>query len=428
MNLQVEPLDTHEVRMTIGIDAADVEKARRDTARSLGRQIRIPGFRPGNAPMNLVISAMGGESAFMSEVANTLANTFYPKALDASKIEPYGPGAIEDVKNDPFALIAKVPLEPTVSLTDYASIRVPVAPIEVTGEEVEKELEAIRENNAVIEMVERPAQMGDQVEAQIVGKDGEEIVFSNSARRGVVVDPEKFGLPGIAEALVGMSANDHKHVDIVMPDDFETEALRGKTVDVHIEVSRVSSRTLPEIDDALAQAASSFGTLEELRADLHKQITNYKQRQADSDYAVAVLDAFSDKADVKYPPQFVNDRLDALLSEYKEDVERDTQVPWAEFLRITGRTEAQVRDELRPQAERRGRRGLVMRELGRIETLGVSDEEIASEVESTALRYGPRQGEVRKLLANEDQRDNVRNNLLSNKVIARMVAIARGEG
>ncbi len=427
MNLQVEPLDTHEVRLTITVEEDVLNKARRDTARNLAKQVRIPGFRPGMAPMAAVVRAVGGEEAFNAEVIDQVAREVYPKALDASGIEPYGPGAIEEVKQDPYQLIARIPLEPAVDLKDYKSVRQPFPEITVNDEEIEQQLQYLREENAVVQQVERPAELGDLVEANIVGHTDEEEVFRSNNRRGVVVEDERFGIPGLAGLIVGMSAGENKEGSITLPDDFGVEPLRNKEVHVHIDVQRVSSRALPEINDELAQAASSFASLSELRDDLRKNLVNYKERQATQEYAVQVLDAFTESAEVKYPPQFIEDRLNDYFDEFKDDIRTQEGMPFDEWLKLQGKTEQDVKAELRVTAEARGKRGLVMREFGRAENLNVSDEEVALEVEMTAMRYGQRQDEVRKLLAQQDTRSTVKNNILSNKVMDRMVKIAKGE-
>ncbi len=427
MNLQVEPLDTHEVRLTITVDEDVLNKARRDTLKNLSKQVRIPGFRPGMAPQAAVIRAIGGEEVLNAEVVDQVAREVYPKALDASGIEPYGPGAIEEVKQEPYQLIARIPLEPAVDLKDYKSIRVPFPEITVTEDEIEQQLQYLREENAVVQQVERPAELGDLVEADIHGHIEAEEVFHTSSRRGVVVDDERFGVPGLAAMIVGMSAGDQKEDSLTLPDDFGVEPLRGKEVHVHIDVKRVSSRALPEVNDELAQAGSSFGTLAELREDLRKNLHNFKERQTTQDYAVTVLDTFTELADVKYPPQFVEDRLNDYFTEFKEDIREHEGMPFDEWLKLQGKTEKEVRDELRATAETRGKRGLVMRQVGIAENLNVSDDEIAMEVEMTAMRYGQRQDEVRKLLSQQDTRGTVKNNILSNKVMERMVKLAKGE-
>jgi trigger factor len=299
--------------------------------------------------------------------------------------------------------------------------------VEVTEQELEDNLNAIREEHAVVTEVERPVEMGDLIEGTISGMIGDEEVFRSQARRGMVVDPKRMNVPGLADAAVGVGTGDHKVVELTMPDDYENEELRGKTITVHIDVTRVSSRALPEANDELAQTASAFSTYAEMVEDVRKQIAAYKQRQADSEYSLQVLDAFAALAEVKAPPAFFEDRLTDLVQDMKEDVKRDFGLPWEEYLTMQSKTESSIRDELRPQAEMRGKRGLVMRELGQIEAVTVTDDEVAAEVEGTALRYGSRQSEVRKLLADRDTRASVRNNLLSGKVMGRMVAIAKGE-
>lgn len=429
MNLQVDPLDTHEVRLTITVEDETVNKARRETARELAKQVRIPGFRPGHAPMAAVIRAIGGEQAFDAEVVDRVARDVYPKALDEAQIEAYGPGQIEDVKQSPYQLIARIPLEPKVDLKDYKSIRLSAPQIAVTEDEIEQQLQFLREENAVVQLAERPAETGDLVEGTVEGKlrDGDVEVFHLHPRRGFVLDDERIGVPGLAPLIVGMSAGEHKETTLTLPDDFDNESLRGKELAVSIDVERVNSRMLPDISDELAQAASSFATLAELRDDLRQRLSQYKQRQADQEYSVQVLDAFTELADAKYPPAFVDDRLSDLFQDFKEDVKETEGLPFDEWLKVQGKTEQQMRDELRPNAEQRGKRGLVMRELARAEKLNVNDDEIAAEVELTAMRYGNRQAEVRKVLAQEQTRNTVKNNLLSNKVLDQMVKIAKGE-
>lgn len=425
MNLQVENLETHEARLTISVDAADVEKARRATAQDLGKQIRIPGFRPGKAPMNQIIAAMGGEAAFMGEVANKLADDFYPKALAESGLAPYGPGQIEEVKPDPYTIIARVPLEPVILLNDYNAVRVPAPEIVVSEAEIDEQLEAVREENAVIELAERPSELGDLVEATVTGKVDDKEVFRSAQKRGIVLDTVKITIPGLASAMSGLSAGEVRDTQLVMPDDYADEDMRGKTVDVHISMERVSSRRLPELNDELAQAASSFSTLAEMREDIQKQTLAFKQRQADQAYSMAALDAFTDAAHVQAPPAFVEDRLNDLIADHKADIRQDTGMPFEEYLKITGKDEATIREELRPEAARRGKRGLVMREVGLAENIQVTEEDIAQEVEATAMRYGSRQADVRKMLASPESMSSLRNNILSNKVLARMMEIAK---
>ncbi len=425
MDLQVEKLDTHEARITISIPDDVVAKARRDVARKLSKQFRIPGFRPGMAPLNVVIGTVG-QQAFASELADELGSQFYAKAIDEAKVEPYGPGQLEDVKDSPTRLVVLVPLEPVVDLKDYKSIRVPYVEPTVAEEDIESQLQYIREENAVVELAERPAQLGDLIEADIeVTAEDKEVMHNH---RPIVLDEDHIVVPGLAQAIVGMSAGEHKDATVTLPDTLEDESLRGKEAQASIDVKRVSTRTLPEINDELAQAAGSFNTLADLRESIRKQLLDYKIRTAQQQYASQVLDAFASLSTAVYPPVYIEDRLNDMLTELKEDVSRDEHMPFEEWLKMQNKTEAQVREDLRPNAEQRAKKGLVMREVARLENIQVSDTEIASEVERTTQMYGGSGNpEMRRLLMREENVRAMQNNILTNKVMGRMAQIARGE-
>ena len=425
MDLQVEKLDTHEARITINIPDDVLARARRDVARKLSKQFRIPGFRPGMAPINVVIGAVG-EQAFANELADELGSKFYAQAIDEAKVEPYGPGQLEEVKDSPMQLIVRVPLEPVVDLKDYKSIRVPYTPPTVAEDEIESQLQYIREENAIVELAERPAQLGDLVEADVeVTAEGKDVMHNH---RPIVLDDEHIAVPGLAQAIVGMSAGEHKDATVTLPDTIEDESLRGKEAQAAIDVKRVSNRTLPEINDELAQAAGSFSTLADLRESIRKQLTDYKTRAAQQQYASEVLDTFTNLSSVVYPPVYIEDRLNDMVADLKEDVRRDEHMPFEDWLKIQNKTEAQLREDMRANAEQRAKKGLVMREVAHQENIQVSDSEIAAEVERTTQMYGGATNpEMRRLLMRDENVRAMQNNILSNKVLEYMARIGRGE-
>ncbi len=434
MNLQVENLDTHEVRLTIRVEEPLLARARQETARELSRQVRIPGFRPGHAPMAMVIRAIGGEEVFAAEVAERLLKALYPKALDEAGIEPYAPGQIEDIRlnADSPEVVVRVPLEPAVDLKDYRSIRLPFPEVSVSDADVENALQHLREQNAVLALAERPAVEGDAVEMDLLATNQNgEPVFRVRSARPFVLDRQRVPVPGLVDLVLGMSAGEHKETTLTLPEDYEQESLRGQTLQVVIDVRRVNSRTLPDLDDALAQTVGNFNTIDELRQHVRAQLLQEAQEDALAMYRDNVVEAFTTLADVKMPPVFIEERLSKELNEFKDRVRIQTGLPFAEWLKLEDKTEDALREEMRPQVERRARAGLVLARVAEAEGISVTDAEI-NEVLNNYLEDSfederERSEERRKLMRDNNLRRELVTRLLTNRVLDRMVAIARGE-
>jgi trigger factor len=318
-------------------------------------------------------------------------------------------------------------LEPTVDLKDYRSIRLPFPEIVVSEEEIEQELEKLREENAIIQLAERPAAISDLVEVKIEAKhqDSGDLALETEEEILLTTEKEDELLPGLSEFIIGMSAGERKEFALTMPEDVSYDTMRGATLDVTIEVKRVNSRTLPDINDELAQTVGNFTTLAELREDLRQKLAKRKEVEEEKNFAIQALDAFAALAEVRYPPEFIEDQLDKMVEEYFEDIERTLKMPFKEWLKIRNQTVEGVREEMRAIAESRGRRGLVMRALAQAEGLTVSEEEVNARIDYIAGPYS--HAAVKQALNAPDLRRTIEINILSNKVLQRMAQIAKGE-
>ncbi len=433
MNLEVETLDTHEARLTIRVDEPLLAHARREAAKKLSSRVRVPGFRPGHVPLPMLIRAIGGEEVFAAEVAEHLLADLYPKALDQAGIEPYAPGQIEAIHLNATTpeVVVRVPLVPKVDLKDYRSIRLPFPEVSVSEEEVENALQDLRQRHAVVELVERPAAEGDAVEMDLVASDqsGKPVLVVRS-ERFFVLDRQRVNLPEIVDLVVGMSAGEHKEASLTVPEDFEEASLRGQTLKVVIDLRRVNSRTLPGLDDTLAQTVGNFNTLDELRQDVRARLLEEATEEAQALYRESVIEAFIKLADVKMPPVFVEERLDREIQEWREKVSVQTGLPFSEWLKVQGKTEEALREELRPQVERRARIGLLLSQVAASESITVTEAEINEVVNNYLSEFSDNQemrDQERKRLMRGEARKELHIRMLTNRVLERMVAIARGE-
>ena len=430
MNLQVEQLDTNEAKFTINIEQAEYRKAQQTVARKLSKDYRFPGFRPGHAPMNLIVRAVG-EEAFKYEVADELARSLYPKALEESKINPYRQGKIEDVKEDPPQMIIRVELQPVVDLRNYKEIRVAYTEPAVGEDEIQAQLDAMQTENAIVKLVERPAEKGDLIEGKIVAYNAENEAVFDLEEESFVLDEnldKAMHLVGLMDAVIGISAGETRNVRLVVDDAEEDENLRGTEVAVEVRADRVSSRELPPLDDTLAQTVGSFETFADLRADVEKKLADYKKQMAQRDYNDLVVSAFSEEATVIYSPSYLGDRLDEAIEDIKQRTKNEEKMELSDWMKLQGfADEAALRENIKQGVENQAKVNLVLGAVSKAENVIVSGDEIMQEISNVA-QYLNDDKLVRRLMQHQNYINSVYSRKLTSRVLERMSAIAQGNG
>jgi len=265
MKVTTERLDNCQVNVIIEMDAAETEEKLRQTARKLSREFTVPGYRRGRAPFHAVIRVFGRE-AVQQQALEDFGNDLYEKALDEIEYEAYEVGDLQEVEWDPFRMIVQVSIPPEIDLGDYRSVRVPFEPKEVTDEDLEAELQQMRQEFATWVPVERPARMGDQVLMDYHGTADDQPVMDNENYELLLEEGAFHPLPGFHEQVVGMSPGETKTFELVVPKDDDEEKIAGKTATITAQLHAVRERDLPEIDDELAMMVGTYETLDELEA------------------------------------------------------------------------------------------------------------------------------------------------------------------
>ncbi len=426
--LQTEILEQHEALLTVEIAEETIQKAMRKTARRMARQYNIPGFRKGKAPYNVVVR-IAGEETVRQEAAEALLEQIYPQVLKQAEIKPYDQGEIEDFSLEPSVFKIRVPLQPLIDLGDYRNLRREPDPLEVTDEELASELENLRWHNAMLDVVTRPARLGDQATLALLEGvvAGEVVIHDHNVE--VMLDTENFFIaPGFVEALVGMSAGDEKLFPITLPDDFGEEKFQGEVIEFTANVEEVYQRTLPGLDDALASTVGPFGTLEELKDDIRRWMLDYKTDKAADNYMMALVKDLIAIAEVRYPPIMEEEEIDTLLEETKTSVEQRQDMEWEDYLRLQGQTEKQVREKLRPEAVRRMREGLILGKFASEVEVTVTDAEVKEEIRDLLEEAGIQDSkslnpfDPQSAIAN-----NTRQRVLVRKTLDKLELLGRGQ-
>jgi trigger factor len=424
------PLEGREMRLTIEVSQARVESALQQAARQLASQVRIPGFRKGKAPFHIMLRYVGRE-ALLEEALEPLTKDVYEEALHLAGVEPFAQGRVEDIRTDPPPLTLEmiVPLEPVVEIGDYRAVRMDAPRPEVSDEMLNDALQTLREQRAVVEDVERPAQLGDLVTVTVRGRvENQTIIRGDEVE--VILDPESDRPgPGFAQELVGARLGQERTFTLHYPEDHANAQAAGRDVDFHATVHKVQSRFVPPLNDDFARSLEDehVQTALDLRIRMRQQLQESLQRDSDAELGRQVIDKLIEGARIEYPPVLVEREIDDLAASADRDLRLESRLTLDDYLKMQGKTRTAYREELRPRAETRLRRGLALAEVIKQEGLAVTEGEIRQEIDSVSAPLGDSADKFRELLSTPAQQRRIENDLLTNKAVARLVQIAKGQ-
>jgi len=459
LNIQTERLENHTARFTVEVDNERLEKAKRTAAGRLAKRVNIPGFRKGKAPYKVLVSFLG-EGAILEDAVEVLGNEIYKDALDQSEIEPYGPGSLEDFKVEPqptFQFI--VPLQPSVTLGDYRSVRVPYESPAVDDKAVNDAIEGMRERLAVIEESHQPVAAGNRVMVSLTGtfldddpeaadteteaaesaaaeeetedSEPENKVFIQRDEIMFLLTSDREPAPGFSDALVGAAADERREFEITYPDDKEEfQNLSGRHVKFDVTVKKIETMTMPALNDDFAARVTESEekplTLLELRMRTRENLQKTADERAISEYSHHVLHEMIDLSTVAFPEALVEDQIQHLLQHVDSDL-RQRGITLDDYMKITGKTLDDLRSEYREQAVETIEHSLVLQELTKAEQIVVDDARIDEEIEKVVAQFGEQADAFRKFYSRKDARENLRNDLTNRAINDRIAAIAKGE-
>lgn len=433
MTLTIQTAEDTQRQLAVTIEVAEerVQKAMRDTARSLAREVEFPGFRKGKIPYQVLVRRVG-EEALRAEAVEGMLNGVLEEAVEQLDVEFYGQPSLDDMQMEPLVIKLTIPLTPVVKLSDYRSLRQEIVPVEVREEAITESLEHIRTHHEVKEPVDRPAQVGDSVsvsgKGQVVQEDEQGEVIFNEERLEMLMEPEKtFAGTPFVENLVGASAGDEKQFTFTFPETFEDESLAGKEATFNLTVLEVQSRELPAIDDELAKKEGQYETLEELKDVLRKELGQKLEEQNKSERMEGMMNQLLEGVELVYPPAAVHEELDSMINSLKEQA-TSSGWKWEDYLKLQGQTEESLHEEWHERAEDRLRRSLVLRQFIQEEKLSIDQAEVDAALESRLQRFegDDMQQYMRDFFMRGRGRELLLNDVLMSKIQERIDAIYTG--
>ncbi len=446
MNVQTEKLDNHIARLTVEIEPDQLDKAKKKAARRLARHINIPGFRKGKAPYSVIVSRFG-EAPIIEEALDELGNEVYRNALEASEIDPYTSGQLDDFRLDPKpTLVFTVPMQPTVELNTYRDVRVDYELPQVTDENVDDALRRLQEQHALVEQSQSPAALGDRIIADVNGhfvdeddldEEPEPAEHDHSAPihghdETLYMEEGREPVPGFANELIGVKPGDTRIFTLTYPDDEEKygEEFSGQTVRFRIDVTKVENVTLPTLNDEFAaRVAAEEGdeppTLLELRSRIRQNIQEQLKTNYENDYFSSVIDEMANRAEFAYPNAMIELHIDGII----EQMIQHLGVTVDDYMRLSQQTPDDIYQDVkfREAAIKEIKRSLIIR--GIVDKVGITadDDDINARIDETLLQFGDQADQYRMLFDTPNVRENMTTDILIEKSQDYIVAIGKGE-
>ena len=395
--------DKNTVKFTMEFTAEEFEQAQIKVYQEAKNQFEIPGFRKGKAPRS-IIEKHYGEGVFFEDAIDALFRQFYGNALADLDLEVIDSPAAEFskiAKGEGFTVTITVECFPIVEVKDYKGVEVEKVVQEVKDEDVENELKAVQKRNARMILVERPAKEGDTVLFDYAGFVGDEQFEGGTAERQELVLGSGMFIPGFEEQLIGTTPGEKVDVKVTFPEEYHAEELAGKEAVFHCLVHEIKEEQLPELDDEFAKDVSEYDTLEELKNANRERLEAYAKTSAENQMKDAAILKVVEANDVEIPRAMVEDEIDRMIGELNQQL-RYQGITIDKYLEFTGKSMADFREEVRPEAEQAVKTRIILMGIVEAEKIEVSAEEMEKELELMAAQYQMTADKIKEMIGVEN--------------------------
>ena len=384
-------LGDSRVRVEVDVPSEELESSLGDAAQAIGKEMRVPGFRKGKVPAQVVLQQVGRDAVLDETVRRALPG-WYEEAVNHAGVATVGEPQVElsdlPEKGASLAFTIEVGVRPDAELGDWKGVEAGRREAQVNPDEVQAELERVRESLASLETVERAAGDRDFVVLDFVGRVRGE-PFEGGEARGYLLELGSGRLiPGFEEQLRGARAGEEREVKVSFPEDYGNEELAGREAEFEVQVKEVKEKQLPDLDDELALEAGGYDTLDELRSEIEERLREAEEGRIEQEYREAVVDAVAAGATIDVPQDLVHAKAHEMWHRTARRLEAQGVQP-EQYLQLTGKSEEELVGEAQPDAEKALRREAALAAVVRQEGIEVSDEELLDSLrEATRAQSG----------------------------------------
>mgnify|MGYP003397773134 FL=1 len=418
MSSEILKKENSVVTLKLTIDAQSFDKACKDAYNKNKTKFNVQGFRKGKAPMSIV-EKFYGEGVFFEDAVNTLFPDAFEAAVKEHDLDTVARPEIdvEEIgKGKNLVIIAEVAVKPEITLGEYKNLTVEKPDSEVNDEEVEKEIEAMREQNARFVTVEdREVKEKDMLLIDFNGKvDGVEFEGGQAENYSIIVGSNTF-IPGFEEQLVGMKLNEEKDLSVKFPEEYHAENLAGKDAVFTVKVNEIKEKELPELDDEFAKDVSEFDTLEDLKADVKAKLQKTKDEYADRELENKLVKMAAENATVEIPEAMIDSQVENMVYDFEYQLKYQG-LDLENYLKFTNMSIEGLKEQMRPDAKSRVLNSLVIEAISKSENIESTEEDLEQELAKMAESYKMEVDKLKSTLRPSDM-DYIKDTVVARKTV-----------
>ena len=425
MSVKVEKTEnTNEVKLSFEIEAEKFDEAMKKVYAKTAKYFNIPGFRKGKAPMQMV-EKQYGSSIFYEDTFNELVPDIYDEAIKENNIDAVSRPQIdiqqmEKGKNLIFTAIVQV--SPEVKIGKYKGIELNKIEYNVSDEDIEHELGHMQEKNSRLITIEhRPVETKDTAVIDFEGfVDGEAFKGGKAEKHELEIGSNTF-IPGFEDQIIGMKVDEEKDINVKFPEEYFSKDLAGKDATFKVKLHEIKKKELPKLDDEFAKDVSEFDTLEELKNSIKEKIQTENDSRAKYELEENAIKTVCENTPIDIPSAMIENEIENMMQDIKVRLSYQG-LNIEQYLKMINKTEEDMRNEFKEQAERAVKSRLVLEAVAKAEKIENSEEEIAEKIKEMAKNYGKKEEEV---LKNEQLRKYVEENMKTEKAIKFIVDNAK---
>ena len=425
MQITTEAIDKTKVKLNIKADSNELNIAKQQALKNLSNNVRVPGFRTGSAPAAMVEKQLD-PNVLAEETLSLAVNAIYSTALIQEKLRAVNNPEVNVTAFVPYTQLefsATVEVIGKLKLGKYKDLNVPKDMVKVSAKEINEVIERLRNQLASRNEVERAAKSGDEVVLDFKGVDAktkEPISGADGKDYPLILGSNSF-IPGFEDQLIGLKKDQTKAFDIVFPSDYGVKSLQKKKVNFNVSIKSVNERSLPKVDDAMAKLVGPFKSLDELKADIKKELTDNAEREALSKLQNEILDKIVSVSSVDIPEALIKEESERLDREQRQNAAY-AGLTWKEYLERDNLSEESFNELAKQQATIRIKTGLILGEIASKENISVSAAELDAKMSELKTTYASDQA-MQEELKKPENRQDIKNRLMVEKTIEYLVSV-----